>query len=142
MRNLLVTLALALAVCAGVDAAFYAVNRDPDLRRAARENDAMEWLRTDFNLNPGQYAAIRTLHAEFARECSDHCSAIMAARRRGDSTASIARLEDHCVRAMAEHFHQVAALMPPGEGRRYLAIVLPRLADYDHGGAPNLRMRP
>jgi hypothetical protein len=143
VRNLLVTLGLVVAVCAGAFGAFFAANREPaDLRRAALENNAMEWLRSDFHPNPAQFAAIRALHADFARECSVHCAAITAARRRHDTPAAIAKLEDFCVRAMTEHFHRVAALMPPGEGRRYLAVVLPRIADYGHGGAPDLRMRP
>jgi len=143
MKNVLVTLGLILAVCAGAFGASYAVNREPaELRRAAQANDAMEWLRSDFHLNPVQFAAIRKLHQDFAVECSAHCAAIMAARRRHDPPDAVARLEDACVRAMTGHFHRVAALMPPGEGRRYLAIVLPRIADYGHGGAPNLRVRP
>ena len=143
MKNLLITLGLALAVCAGGFGASYAVNREPaELRRAAREKDAMEWLRTDFHLDPAQFAAIRTLHNNFAVECSAHCAAILAARRRQDPPAVIARLEGVCIRAMTEHFHQVAALMAPEEGQRYLAVVLPRIADYRHDGAPNVRVRP
>ena len=40
---------------------------------------------------------------------------------------------------MAAHFRKVAALLPPGEGERYLALVLPHVQDYDHHGAPNLQ---
>ena len=37
---------------------------------------------------------------------------------------------------------RVAALMPPGEGARYLAIVLLRIVDYDHHGPPNVQVQP
>ncbi len=60
------------------------------------------------------------------------------AQRRQAPAAEIAALETTCVRSMTDHFHRVAALMPPAEGARYLAIVLPRVADYDHRGAPTL----
>lgn len=43
---------------------------------------------------------------------------------------------------MTVHFDRVAALLPPGEGARYLAMVLPRIADYDHNGAPTVQVRP
>jgi hypothetical protein len=43
---------------------------------------------------------------------------------------------------MADHFRAVAALMPPGEGERYLAIVLPRVSGYPHEGAPTLQVKP
>jgi hypothetical protein len=143
VKNLLITLVLALAVCAGAFGAFFAANRESaDLHRAARERDAMEWLRTDFRLGPAQFSAIQSLHRDFLSECAEHCAAIAAARARREPPAAIAQLEAHCVQAMTEHFHQVAAVMAPNEGRRYLATVLPRIADYDHRGAPTLRVRP
>jgi hypothetical protein len=36
----------------------------------------------------------------------------------------------------------VAALMAPEQGARYLEIVRPRVAGYDHAGAPNVRVKP
>jgi hypothetical protein len=37
---------------------------------------------------------------------------------------------------------RVAALMAPEQGARYLEIVRPRVAGYDHAGAPNVRVKP
>ncbi len=53
----------------------------------------------------------------------------------------MAALEKTCVDAMTAHFHRVAVLMPPGEGERYLAIVMPRIIDFDHRGAPYVQVR-
>lgn len=143
MKNLLITLGIALGLCAVSFGAFYAINREPAaLRRAAREGDAMAWLRTEFRLDEAQFSAIEKLHADFEKECAVHCSAIAAANRRHASAAEIAGLESTCVQAMTDHFHRVASLMPPGQGERYLAIVMPRIADYDHSGAPNVQVRP
>lgn len=142
MRNLLITLAVALAACAMAFGVFYVVNDVPALHRAVREQDAMAWLQVEFHLNDAQFAAIKKLHENYGTVCAEHCAAIMAARKRAAPPAEIAVLEETCVRAMTGHFHRVAALMTPGEGERYLAIVLPRVAVYDHAGAPNLQVRP
>jgi hypothetical protein len=88
-----------------------------------------------------QFAAIKKLHEDYSEVCAGHCAAIMAAQKRGAPPAEIAALEKTCVTAMTEHFKRVAALMPPGQGERYLAIVLPRLADFDHRGAPNVQVK-
>jgi len=36
----------------------------------------------------------------------------------------------------------VATLLPPDQGERYLAMVLPRIGAYAHQGAPNMRVSP
>lgn len=142
MRNRLITLILALAACAAAFGVFYSANREPAAwRRAVRERDAMAWLRAEFHLNDAQFAAVRQLHEEFGQRCAEHCARIMEARRRHDSPAAIAALEATCVREMREHFRRVAALMPAGEGARYLATVLPRIDDFDHRGPPTVQVR-
>ena len=139
MKYWLLTLLGAVVAGAGSYGVFYALNREPPaLRTAARDGDAMEWLRVEFKLNDEQFHAIQKLHAEYGTVCARHCAAIMAAEKRGE----VQSLESACVQSMNDHFHRVAALMSPEQGERYLAIVLPRVADYDHRGAPNLQARP
>lgn len=143
MRNWLVTLALALAACVLSFGVCYFVNREPAaLRTAARDGDAMEWLRGEFKLTDTQFAAIKELHERYGNVCATHCAAIMAAEKRNAPRAEIQTLENECVRSMTDHFQKVAALMAPAEGQRYLAMVLPRINDYGHRGAPNLQARP
>lgn len=142
MKNFFVTVSLALAACALAFCVFYALADDPAMRRAAREGDAMTWLRTEFRLGETHYAAIKKLHDDYSIACGGHCAAIMAARERNAPAAEVAALEKTCVDAMTGHFRQVAAKMPVGEGERYLATVLPRIAGYEHQGAPNLRVSP
>lgn len=142
MRNFLATAVLALAACAVAFGVFYVMADDPAMRRAAREGDAMTWLRAEFRLDDTQYAAIKTLHDDYSVACGRHCAAILAARERQAPAAEVAALETTCVDAMTAHFRRVAALMPTGEGERYLAVVLPRIAGYDHRNAPNLRANP
>jgi hypothetical protein len=143
MKNWIVTVLVALVAGVVSFGAFYAVNREPAaIKTAARERDSMEWLRVEFKLSDDQYAAIKQLHAQYGSICAEHCSAIMAAQKRNAPRAEVAALEKACVQSMTEHFNRVAALMSPGEGERYLALVLPRVQDYDHRGAPNVQVRP
>jgi hypothetical protein len=142
MKNFLLTLGLALVACGAAFGIFYAMNDEPAMHRAAREKDAMAWLRAEFHLDEGQFAAIKKLHDDYGSVCAEHCAAIMAARRRSAPAAEIAALEKKCVDAMTTHFRRVASLMPAAEGERYLATVLPRVKDYGHNGAPNLRVAP
>ena len=142
MRNWLITLAIAVAAGAVAFAAFFTLNDDPALRRAARAGDAMAWLRVEFRLSDAQAVAVKKLHDDFSVECGEHCAAILDARERKAPAAEIARLERVCVDAMTQHFKNVAALMPAEQGHRYLGIVQPRVADHDHAGAPNVRVKP
>jgi hypothetical protein len=139
MKNRLATVLLALIAGGVAFGLFYRLGDDVALRRAAREGDALAWLRLEFKLGDAQFAAIKQLHTDYTVECSGHCAAIMAAKERGAPAAEVSKLEDACVASIRVHFRRVAALMPPGEGERYLALVLPRLSGYEHTGAPTVR---
>ncbi len=142
MKNFLITLGVVLLACAAAFGVSYLVGADPAMRAAAREGDAMLWLRAEFRPDAAQFAAIKQLHDDYSIACSRHCAAILAARERKAPAGEVAALEKVCVDAMSAHFRRVAALMPPGQGARYLGIVLPRVAGYSHQGAPNVRVTP
>jgi hypothetical protein len=142
MKYLVLTLGLLAVAGAAAGFAGYDMSRDSALASEARQRDTMAWLRTEFHLSAGQYAAIDRLHHEYSAVCAGHCQAIMTARARHAPEAEVEALENTCVASMTDHFHRVAALMPPGEGDRYLSLVLPRIAAYDHRGAPSLRGTP
>lgn len=139
MKNFLLTLLVILAASAAAFGVCYVLSDDRAMRAAAREGDAMGWLKAEFKLDARQFDAIKKLHDDYAIACGEHCMAIMSARERRAPAAEVAALEKTCVEAMTAHFRRVAALMPPAEGERYLATVLPRVADYPHAGAPNVR---
>ncbi|MEY4939097.1 MAG: hypothetical protein RIQ93_832 [Verrucomicrobiota bacterium] len=142
MRNFLVTGLVAVLACAGAFGVFYVMNGNRALHRAAREGDALAWLRAEFNPSPAQFRAIEKLHESYAVECGNHCAAIMQARQQAAPADQVAALEKTCVDAMTAHFRRVAELMPAGQGERYLATVLPRVAGYQHDAAPTLRATP
>ena len=52
----------------------------------------------------------------------------------------IQELRTHCETAITRHVRQVAALMSPEDGQRYLALILPKIADFDHQTAPDLHL--
>jgi threonine synthase len=141
-RNVFLTLLLVAVVAAGAFGVAFLASGDRALRLAARQGDALEWLRVEFALDAERFAAVRRLHEEFSIECSAHCAAIVAARERAAPAAEIAALEEHCVVAMTAHFRQVAARMEPAQGERYLALVLPRIRGHSHQGAPSVRLAP
>lgn len=142
LKNLLITLCLAMTAGAGAFGVFYVISDNRAMHAAAKEGDGMAWLRAEFQLSEAQFTTIRRRHEDYSFVCGEHCAAIMAARERQAPPAEVAALEKTCVDAMTVHFRGVAALMPPNQGERYLAMVLPRVAGYAHHGAPNLRVTP
>ncbi len=142
VKNPLITLGVVLAVCGAAFGVSYLVSDNPEIRAAAREGDALVWLRVEFQLNGSQFAAVQQMHEAFSVECSRHCAAIMEAKERRAPAAEVAALEKFCVDEMTAHFRRVAAQMAPAQAERYLAMVLPRIAGYTHQGAPSVRGAP
>jgi hypothetical protein len=155
MRHLLGTIAAIILVAAATGLVCYRLNAEPALHAAAAKRDALQWLRDDFHLTPAQFTAIRELHASYAGTCSEHCRMIqeatqvraaLAATQSADPAAvaaaerKVQELRAVCESAIATHVWQVAALMTPAEGQRYLALVLPKIADFDHTAVPDLRL--
>lgn len=140
MKNFLLTLVLAGLACVVAFGAFYFLNDNAAMRHAAREGDAMVWLQAEFQLKAAPMAAIKKLHEDYGEVCAGHCALITKARRDQAAPAELSRLEQLCVDAMTAHFREVAALMPPAQGQRYLDMVLPRMAQYPHAGAPSVQM--
>jgi len=154
MKNLLLTFLLVLAAGVLAAGAFFCWQSDNALHAAAQERDAMKWLRTEFHLSDAQFAAIAKLHEDYSAECADHCAAIGGARaelagaeKSGQPAATLATLRRNvaerelaCRTAIGVHLRKVAASMPPGEGERYLQLLLPRVENYRHQGAPTVRL--
>jgi len=147
------TTALLVIVATLVAVASYHLGRDAGMNAALAKRDALAWLRTDFRLDDAQFAAIQVLHLSYSAVCERHCEAIQAAAIKRNAlkiapdteaavlAAAERRLEELrrvCESAIAAHVREVAAHMAPDQGRRYLALVLPRIADFDHRAAPDV----
>ena len=139
MKRYLILIGLAVAVAAGS----YALTRGLFPRG---EEDQMTWLRREFKLTAGQAAAVERMQAAYQPVCAEHCRLIMEARDRlaaapNDAAvqAEIARLEQICNEATLEHLRQVAAQMAPGQGRRFLTLVEPKVSRHAHQGPLGLK---
>ncbi|MBW8780670.1 MAG: hypothetical protein JF599_02110 [Verrucomicrobia bacterium] len=122
---------------------------------AAPGDDALLWLRSEFRLSPDQMARIEAMHAAYAPVCEEHClrlhrasaevRRLRAARADGQAitaaVATVAQVDAECRTSLEAHVRAVAAVMGEPAGRRYLAVVLPRLSGFDHTRAPDLDLK-
>lgn len=154
MKYFLGTLALIAAIAAATCILTYNAIGDSALKAAVAKRDALEWLRVDFQLSDSQFEKIKQLHANYSRVCETHCLAIQEATRahnrlKATSTDGVALaaaetqvkdLRTVCETAIVAHVRQCAEEMSPEAGRRYLALVLPKISDFDHRAPPDLQL--
>jgi hypothetical protein len=155
MKYLIVTVVLIITAAGVTWFVCYRLGAEPAVHAAVQKGDALEWLRNDFNLDTAQFAAVKRLHDSYALVCEEHCRAIQEASRRREALkaeavrdpASLAAAERKleevrmvCENAITTHVREVAAQMSPDQGSRYLALVLPKIKDFDHQGAADLRV--
>jgi hypothetical protein len=144
VKRLLIGLAVVV-----IAAASYGVSYRLMTARAchASDGDQLAWLCREFHLNSTQATRIKALQEAYQPVCAGHCMQIMAAQSRlatlekdgkKDSPAYAAvlgeweALKQTCAAATLQHLQAVAAAMDPAEGRRYLALVTPRIAGHNH----------
>lgn len=153
MKNFLATLAILAALAAATAFITFRLSGDPGVKTAVANRDALAWLRADFDLNDAQFAKIKQLHDSYSLVCEEHCRAIQDATRARRTLAAsghadpsalatadqrLHELQTICETAIAAHVRQCAAHMSPAAGERYLALVLPKIANFDHQAAPDL----
>ena len=101
-----------------------------------RSMDDLGWLRMEFRLGEAEMARIRDLHQGYLPKCQEFCDLIAAKKREvaailGTETnltttveqklSEVASLRAQCQAAMLRHFVEVSRVMPPEQGKRYLA---------------------
>lgn len=153
MKNALIAAGLLVGIALVAGILGYRAGCDPALHEAARQGDAMAWLKREFHLTDRQYAAIEELHRTYTGSCNEHCRAIQEAikARAALQTAQpvdaaavaaaeqrVRELSIRCETALLRHLEQVAALMSPADGRCYLETTRPLVAGFNHAGAPDL----
>jgi len=140
MKRLAFFLLLVVAVAATAYGITYYLN-------TRQTEDQWTWLRREFHLSAVQFARIQALHAAYQPVCASHCSRIMAVQQRmagleqagakgsPDYAAALQEwdaVKHECNEATLQHLNRVAAEMNPDEGRRYLALMVPHLTQFDH----------
>jgi len=68
------------------------------------------------------------------KKTSNDAAVIAAANKRVEDLRQV------CETAIAAHVRQCAAEMSPSARDRYLALVLPKIADFDHQAPPDLQL--
>jgi len=106
------------------------------MRRMAQTADDLEWLRMEYRLNDAEMSRVRGLHLGYMVVCSNYCARIEARKQELElalktganapqsvesKLAEIGQLRAQCQAAMLQHFREVSQVMPPDQGRRYLA---------------------
>ena len=132
-RSLIVVLG-ALATGAAVFAACYFGSKRAYMTMCPA--DDLSWLRTEFHLNDAEMARIRQLDDDYLPQCAKMCAlvatknaevqALVAGKTNVTAEAQnklteLANLRAQCQAHMLQHFIAVSQVMPPAEGRRYLA---------------------
>lgn len=154
MKYLVSTLALIVLGAGIFGFVCYRLSCDLALHAAAEKRDAWHWLRQDFHLTDQQFAAIQVVHQAYAGSCVEHCRLIQEATKVRDALTAktsspadrvaaetaVKELRSVCEQALTVHVQKVAALMAAEDGRRYLALMLPKIAAFDHATAPDLQM--
>ena len=151
MKFSVLTAALIVAISIGAGTATYLCCRPAPLAVQSADDDSLAWLRMDFALDADRMAAIESMHSEFQEICAGHCAGIRATRERlrqlrekGASAGEIsdvlqteARQDAECRSSLDAHVRKIAGLIGGKDGERYLKLVLPRIARFDHTAQPH-----
>lgn len=134
-RSLIIVLG-ALALCAALFGSSYMVSQRLCQVCVAQPAGGLDWLRKEFHLNDAEMTRIQQLHENYLSQCAMMCR--MAASKKQEATAvlnnttnvspvaeqklsELAACRAQCQSKMLQYFAQVSQVMPPAEGRRYLA---------------------
>jgi len=134
-RSLVILLGL-LAAAVAVFAGSYFLTQQICVKQMTNPADDLDWLRQEFHLNAADMARIRQLHNGYLPKCGEMCARIAAKKQELDEalagatnvTAAVEQkltelgeLRAQCQAQMLRHFIEVSRVMPPEQGRRYLA---------------------
>lgn len=102
----------------------------------ARSTDDLDWLRLEFRLADAELSRVRQLHEGYLPKCREFCEridahqcelqALLASPTNAPAAIEqklieIGAVRAQCQAAMLQHFRDVSQVMPPDQGRRYLA---------------------
>lgn len=140
------------AIASGAGSLTYLCMRPPALAASGNEDDALLWLRQEFKIPSEKMTRIAQLHAAYQDVCDEHCRAIREARKEvrrlrelpaqpADISAAEKKSREVdlvCTTSLEAHLREIAGIIGGVDGERYLTIVLPRIARFEHTGAPKL----
>lgn len=133
-RSLAIVLG-ALALGAILFGGAYVVSQRVCMVCEAPPND-LAWLRKKYHLNAAEMARIQKLHENYLSQCNAMCRMVAAKKQELTAVlnyttnvnsvaekklAELAACRAQCQSRMLRYFVAVSRVMPPTEGRRYLA---------------------
>jgi hypothetical protein len=136
VRRSLIILIGVLAVGVAIFGGSYFLAQWLCARQMSNPADDLAWLRQEFRLSDAEMARVRKLHDGYLPKCGEMCAKIEAKKREVDQalagatnvTAAVqqqvmelSELRAQCQLQMLRHFAEVSQVMPPEQGRRYLA---------------------
>lgn len=111
----------------------------------------LAWLKQEYHVPDAAFERIKALHEEYFQRCDAMCAEMLDVRRpfalkfgkhqthrqshesrlraRAEARARQKALCESCLGTMVAHLEAVAALMPAGEGERFLKDLLPELVN-------------
>lgn len=127
-------LLLGLAAYAGV----YLVSTARMRSMAESQFPALAWMQQEYHLSDTQFSRLCELHEAYRPHCMEMCQ--MVSEKNAElqqllaatnvitpqikqALAEAAQIRADCQAHMLEHFYEVAATMPPDQGKRYLQWV-------------------
>lgn len=131
-------LALGLIAAGAAYACIYFACTAPARNLRQSEKPELAWLKEEFKLSGAEFKRVSELHSAYLPQCREMCRKIDAQNAQlqkllADATdvtpgietalAEASRLRADCQTMMLRHFLQVSRMMPPEQGRRYLAWV-------------------
>lgn len=136
-RGLIIAL-LALVLGAGMFLVCYRMGTRPMREFAARQGGEMAWLAHGFQLTAEQTQRIDQLQADYEPRCAEMCRKIAENNAKLDRLMTTkhertpemeallresAGIQVECRREMLAHISAVAAVMPPEQAGRYIALM-------------------
>ena len=138
MKKGILILLIGLLAAVAAYGCIYLVCSSSARRLQRSEKPELAWLREEFKLSDAEFKRVSDLHSAYLPQCHDRCREIAAQNMKlqmllseaKDMTPEISavltdssRLRAECQSMMLRHFFQVSQMMPPEQGRRYLAWV-------------------
>ena len=136
MNRSLVIILGALALAAVLFLGSFAISQRVCRACIAEPPGSLHWLQSEYHLNNDEMAHIQKLHNDYMSQCDSMCRMIASKQQEVETALNNAtnvspvtqqKLDDlaacraHCQSQMLQYFVNVSRLMPPDEGRRYLA---------------------
>lgn len=134
-RSLIIVLG-ALALGAALFGGSYVASRRLCQVCIAQPAGSPDWLQKEYRLNAAEMSRIQKLHADYLSQCAVMCQMIAAKKQElaaalnnttnvspvaEQKLSELAACRAQCQSKMLQYFVLVSQVMPPAEGRRYLA---------------------